>query len=160
MSKRSSAKREIESRKQSYLIYVLLGLLTLAVFSQAARFPFINYDDWSYVTANSHVKQGINLRTIEWAFTNRSDANWIPMVWLSLMLDHDAGGTNGDGNEDPTPYHRYEHRTARAQHLVAFHVAEPRHRQAVAKRLRCRAVCRSSAARRVRGLGCGAKGTS
>jgi len=40
-----------------------------------------------YVLANYHVKNGINLENIKWAFSFNGVAYWHPLTWLSLMLD-------------------------------------------------------------------------
>lgn len=97
--------------RQNWLIYCLLIAVTLAIYVQTLGFPFINYDDPLYVVLNNHVKHGLGPRSIAWAFTNQRDANWIPLVWLSYMLDHITGGDApykafGHKTENPRPYHR------------------------------------------------------
>jgi cytochrome c-type biogenesis protein CcmH/NrfG len=66
---------------------VLLIALTLAVYWPAVRFGFVVFDDPRYVTDNFYVMSGLSLRGIRWAFTTFHDSNWIPLTWLSLMLD-------------------------------------------------------------------------
>ena len=68
---------------------VCAGLLaiTLAVFGQTTGFPFVNYDDDTYVYQNGHVVRGITGKNIVWAFTATHAANWHPLTWLSHMLD-------------------------------------------------------------------------
>jgi hypothetical protein len=48
---------------------------------------FINYDDPVYVTENPHVRGGLTWEGVRWAFTAAHDGNWIPLTWLSHMLD-------------------------------------------------------------------------
>jgi tetratricopeptide (TPR) repeat protein len=71
---------------------VLLIALTLAVYARAVRFGFVVFDDPRYVTDNFHVLSGLSLRGIRWAFSTFHDANWIPLTWLSLMLDATLSG--------------------------------------------------------------------
>lgn len=76
---------------------LLLIAVTLAVFARTASFGFVVFDDPNYVTGNPHVLDGLSLRTVRWAFSRIHDCNWIPLTWLSLMLDatiygHWAGG--------------------------------------------------------------------
>jgi len=69
------------------IVGVLLVLVMIAVFSQSTRHGFINYDDPAYVAENHHVKVGLTLDGMRWAFTTFHAANWHPVTWLSHMLD-------------------------------------------------------------------------
>lgn len=95
---------------RNWLIYLLLILATVAVYSRVTGFDFIDYDDVQYVTQNPDIKNGLNLQSMEWAFTNRYDANWMPLVWLSFMVDHELGGApisdTANASENPAPYHQ------------------------------------------------------
>jgi tetratricopeptide (TPR) repeat protein len=64
-----------------------LSLMVLAVFLQASSFQFLTWDDPSYVTDNTQVRQGLSLHGIAWAFTTFQAANWHPLTWLSHMVD-------------------------------------------------------------------------
>jgi protein O-mannosyl-transferase len=66
---------------------LLLVGLALVVYARAVRFGFVNFDDPRYVSENFHVLSGLNLSSIRWAFSTLHDCNWIPLTWLSLMLD-------------------------------------------------------------------------
>ena len=48
-----------------------LALITLAVFGQARKHEFIDFDDDIYITDNPHVKAGLTWRGIRWAFSAR-----------------------------------------------------------------------------------------
>jgi protein O-mannosyl-transferase len=73
--------------KQTPLIYLLLAVAALIAFWQLNQCDFINYDDPLYVTCNMHVKTGITIGSIRWAFTTGHSANWHPLTWMSHMLD-------------------------------------------------------------------------
>ncbi len=66
---------------------MLLAALTLAVYGRAVRFGFLTFDDPTYVTDNFHVLRGLTLPGVRWAVTQVHDSNWVPLTWLSLMLD-------------------------------------------------------------------------
>lgn len=51
------------------------------------HFAFVNFDDPDYVAQNAHVRAGLTLPDIGWAFTSGEAANWFPVTWLSHMLD-------------------------------------------------------------------------
>jgi protein O-mannosyl-transferase len=65
----------------------VLAVATLAVYWQVYRFGFLVFDDPAYVPENRHVLAGLTGGGIRWAFANFHDANWIPLTWLSLMVD-------------------------------------------------------------------------
>ena len=59
----------------------------LAVYAQTAGHGFVNYDDPSYVSANSQVARGLSLDGFAWAFSSGHMSSWSPLTWLSHMLD-------------------------------------------------------------------------
>ncbi|MGA2026167.1 MAG: tetratricopeptide repeat protein [Syntrophobacteraceae bacterium] len=73
--------------KQIPLIYLLLTAAAIIAFWQLSQCDFINYDDPSYVTENIHIRHGITIQAIRWAFTTFYAANWHPVTWMSHMLD-------------------------------------------------------------------------
>ena len=78
----------------------LLAILaaTLAVYAQVPQFDFVSWDDPLYVTANAHVRQGISAEGAAWALTARDDSNWLPLTWLSHMLDVSLFGSWAGGH--------------------------------------------------------------
>jgi protein O-mannosyl-transferase len=68
-------------------VCLLLAATAWLVFGQTLSHEFINYDDDQYVVDNPHVKQGLRLEGIVWAFTHFHSANWHPLTWISHMLD-------------------------------------------------------------------------
>src|SRR3984957_8586523 len=75
------------SQRQEWVVCILLALTTLAVYWPATHYGFVRYDDPDYVTDNKDVQQGLNLKSIEWAFTTDHAANWHP---LTNLLFHTA----------------------------------------------------------------------
>lgn len=73
--------------KRTALVPYVLGLLTILVFSQTLGHDFINYDDPVFVTDNPLVIAGLTWEGLIWAFTTGHQGNWIPLTWLSHMLD-------------------------------------------------------------------------
>jgi protein O-mannosyl-transferase len=69
---------------------LLSGLLiaaTIGVYAQVRNFGFVIVDDPSYVPQNPHVLEGLTIGGLKWSWTSIHDFNWIPLTWLSLMLD-------------------------------------------------------------------------
>ncbi|HET6370756.1 MAG TPA: tetratricopeptide repeat protein [Nitrospiria bacterium] len=77
----------IDRTRLPLIVSLLLVGATLVLFWQTHRFEFINYDDNQYVTENPHVKAGLSLEGMRWAFTTTTAGNWHPLTWLSHMLD-------------------------------------------------------------------------
>lgn len=73
--------------RHKVFIYFCLAAGTLALYWKTGTFDFINYDDQDYVYANSHVITGLSLNNVYWALTTSVMGNWIPLTWLSHMLD-------------------------------------------------------------------------
>ncbi|MGD1041844.1 MAG: tetratricopeptide repeat protein [Sedimentisphaerales bacterium] len=82
------------------LIFGLCLLLiagVAAVYVRVGGFDFVDYDDPFYVPRNSQVLAGLTWDGVKWAFTTMHAGNWIPLVWLSLMLDRSIFGVGAGG---------------------------------------------------------------
>jgi tetratricopeptide (TPR) repeat protein len=75
-------------------ISLALIFLTLLVYAQVCTHDFINLDDQTYIIENPHVRNGLTLDGIRWAFTESYASNWHPLTWLSHMLDCELFGLN------------------------------------------------------------------
>ncbi len=72
---------------QIRLIYFLLTTAALIAFWQVYRCDFISYDDPTYVTENAHIRHGVTIDAVRWAFTTVYASNWHPLTWVSHMID-------------------------------------------------------------------------
>jgi tetratricopeptide (TPR) repeat protein len=90
----------MDAKRRNFVLAacVCLALATLAVYSRAARNPFMHVDDQNYVTENPHVQAGITWRTFTWALTATTAENWHPLTWLSHALDYELYGLNPAGH--------------------------------------------------------------
>ena len=68
-------------------ICLFLALAALAVFGRTIGHEFVLFDDNEYVYQNRHVRDGLTLAGIGWAFTHVHLANWHPLTTLSHELD-------------------------------------------------------------------------
>jgi Tfp pilus assembly protein PilF len=84
-------------RLSSRTLGILILALTLGVYWQVCQFGFVVFDDPAYVTENKPVLAGLHLEGIRWAFTTIHDANWIPLTWISLMIDTSLFGSRPSG---------------------------------------------------------------
>ncbi len=64
-----------------------LVIAVLVAFWPVLTNDFVSIDDGQYVTRNPHVKAGLTVDGIDWAWTTGYAANWHPLTWMSHMLD-------------------------------------------------------------------------
>ncbi|MDB6027752.1 MAG: hypothetical protein JWM68_3975, partial [Verrucomicrobiales bacterium] len=75
-----------------------LAALTFLLFLPALGFDFIRYDDFEYVKENFHVRTGVTIDNIIWAFGHAYSSNWHPLTWISHMIDAELFGLNPGGH--------------------------------------------------------------
>ncbi|MBF0327635.1 MAG: glycosyltransferase family 39 protein [Nitrospirae bacterium] len=59
---------------------------------------FVDYDDFTFVVRNPNIQAGVTFEGIIWAFMSEYEANWIPLTWISHMLDVQLFGMNPAGH--------------------------------------------------------------
>ena len=70
-----------------WLLALILGLVTVALFWPATRCGFVDIDDTEYVVENAHIHAGLNWGVVKWAFGNTElGGYWAPLMWLSHAL--------------------------------------------------------------------------
>jgi len=72
------------------------GLFGVFVYLPTLANGFTNWDDRGYVVGNPHLGP-FNAHFLAWAFTTFRQANWHPLTWLSLGVDHALYGINSPG---------------------------------------------------------------
>lgn len=77
----------IRGIRAELLICLMLALATLSVYWQVRNYEFVMFDDDVYIIENPHVRTGLSLENIAWAFAATYASNWHPLTWLSHMLD-------------------------------------------------------------------------
>jgi tetratricopeptide (TPR) repeat protein len=83
--------------KRTFILSLAVVLLTVLAYLPVRNNAFINFDDNHYITENAHIKAGLNLDTVRWAFTTYDAANWHPLTWLSHALDCQLFGMSAAG---------------------------------------------------------------
>jgi tetratricopeptide (TPR) repeat protein len=92
------AGRSRSTARRTAGICLLLIAVTLALYAQARRFPFVTWDDPKLVAANPRVQQGITTENVAWAFTAPIATMWHPLTMLSHMLDCQLFGLDAGGH--------------------------------------------------------------
>ena len=98
MNTHDNNKRSTASWPATAAICGGLLLLVAAVFGQIGCYEFINCDDPVCVYQNPHVVRGPTAREIGWVFTNRYADNYVPLTWISHMVDWGLFGSWAGGH--------------------------------------------------------------
>jgi len=80
------------------LLCGLLSALVIGVFWPSVHCQFQFYDDNDYLLANVHVNHGLTWEGLYWAFTGLGKSNWVPLTWLTHMMDFQIYGRNPWGH--------------------------------------------------------------
>lgn len=80
-------------RNQIFLSAVLF-ISVLIIYFPVLGYGFLHFDDHLYITNNPFVSKGLTWSGIHWAFFSWGVDNWIPLTWLSHMLDVQLFGLN------------------------------------------------------------------
>jgi hypothetical protein len=65
----------------------VLFAVTWCVYLGVRTHDFVGYDDDIYIVHNPHLRGGLTLPALRWAFTTRYETNWIPLTWISYLID-------------------------------------------------------------------------
>jgi Tfp pilus assembly protein PilF len=85
-------------RRKDLWIPVAMALLIVAIYFPVRHYGFVDLDDPQYVSENPYVANGLTWSAIVWAFTSVHASYWIPLIWLSHMLDVQLFGLNAGGH--------------------------------------------------------------
>ena len=66
----------------------VLFTLAVAAFASAWRFPYIDIDDPYYYALPKEITGGLSWGGVKWAFTDLSNAIWMPLTWICYQLDY------------------------------------------------------------------------
>lgn len=88
---------EPSARRSRFVVAVGLAAATLWLFWPATAFEFIHFDDDLYVAANEIVRQGLTPEGLRWAWSAVYEGYWLPLLWLSYMLDATLFGPGAFG---------------------------------------------------------------
>jgi tetratricopeptide (TPR) repeat protein len=79
---------ESGERRETWTASLLLFVAVLVVFWPALHCGFVFFDDNVYVTENLNVHRGLTWPSLKWAFTAIDGGSWMPLTWVSHMVDY------------------------------------------------------------------------
>jgi len=75
-----------------------LAVAVFAVYAQSFGFGAVRFDDPQYLAGNLHLRQGLSVAGVRWAFSSFFGANYFPLTLLSHMLDRTLFGDQLGGH--------------------------------------------------------------
>jgi hypothetical protein len=75
-----------------------LAALILVIYAPVRHYGFVDLDDPQYVSENPYIANGFTWTAVKWAFTSIHASYWLPLIWLSHMLDVQLYGLNAGGH--------------------------------------------------------------
>jgi tetratricopeptide (TPR) repeat protein len=75
---------------------IALVAATVTVYAPAFSYGFVSIDDPRYVPDNPHVVGGLTWANVVWVFSSQWASYWIPLTWVSYMLEVQAFGMRPD----------------------------------------------------------------
>ncbi len=79
-------------------VAVALGLASLALYAPALGFELVAFDDLKYLPRNPHLRDGLSLEALAWAFRSDYFSNWHPLTWISYLVDLELFGPSAAGH--------------------------------------------------------------
>ena len=79
------------------LICLVLLIAVALVYGRTVRYPFVSLDDPFYVAENPTVKKGLTGESLRYAATETGITDWLPVLWLSFMVDVELFGPDNPG---------------------------------------------------------------
>ncbi|HEY3761062.1 MAG TPA: tetratricopeptide repeat protein [Verrucomicrobiae bacterium] len=80
------------------LLCGLLSVLVVGTFWPSVHCLFQIYDENDYLLANTRINHGLTWKGVCWAFTALDKSNWVPLTWLTHMMDFQIYGGNPWGH--------------------------------------------------------------
>lgn len=88
-----------DQRRVHVVLCMLLFIVTVLLYWPVLHHDFLKlWDDDAYVTDNPHVRTGVTLANVRWAFNSFEQSNWHPVAWFSHMLDCQLFGLNPEAH--------------------------------------------------------------
>jgi hypothetical protein len=92
MNNLSSQKKLPPVVRIEFVISLFLVVVILFIYYQTRNYDFVLLDDDVYITENPFVVGGLKSENIKWAFLNSHGGFWVPLTWLSYMIDSQLHG--------------------------------------------------------------------
>src|SRR5262245_34065227 len=80
------------------MVAAVVGVAVCLPFLPALANGLTDWDDPLYLTMNPHVRGGLTVESIRWAFTTDATSNWHPVTWIVHEAAWSAFGAKPAGH--------------------------------------------------------------
>lgn len=100
----ASARKKVPQRagprldRRGLWIAIAIIVAIAVIYWPVRHYGFVDLDDPQYVSENPVVANGLTWSGVKWAFTSIHASYWLPLIWLSHMIDVQIYGLNGGGH--------------------------------------------------------------
>ena len=77
------------------IVSAAVFLCAVAPFARSVGYGIVNCDDYAYAATYAGVTDGVTGRGLKWAAAFDGEGIWMPLTWLSYMLDYEAAAKLG-----------------------------------------------------------------
>ncbi len=82
------------NRQRTLVVSIALFVAVCLAYCAVWRFEFVHYDDNNHIFTNPRVNSGLTADNVRWAFGQFNGAQWVPLTWVSFMIDVSVFGLN------------------------------------------------------------------
>jgi tetratricopeptide (TPR) repeat protein len=80
------------TRRAAFFACAVLIAAVITIYSRVFHCEFVDFDDPRHVVGNPCVVAGLGWRSMVWAFSHYHACQWIPLTWISYMVDSSLFG--------------------------------------------------------------------
>lgn len=92
MSDLTSQQKAASGARFEFMVALSLILAILFIYYQTRSFDFVLLDDDVYILNNPYTSRGLSSENVKWAFSSSHGGFWIPLTWLTYMVDSQLHG--------------------------------------------------------------------
>lgn len=81
-------------RTKHILSAVFLFAAVFGIYAGTAAFGLVNIDDYEYLVRSKAIAGGLSAEGLDWCFRSVEHAIWMPLTWISYMIDFSLFGSS------------------------------------------------------------------
>ena len=74
-------------------VALCVAILAVLPFCEATEYGLADCDDHYYLKEHEEVSGGLSREGLRWAFTSMDEGVWMPLTWITYMVDGSLGGS-------------------------------------------------------------------
>lgn len=79
-------------RAKQIFAFAILFVVALGIYARTVHFGLVNIDDYEYLVRSKAITGGLSAEGFAWSFKSIEHAIWMPLTWISYMVDFSLFG--------------------------------------------------------------------